>query len=113
MRLVSLVSRHSGVPASGLDVASEYVSMIGLSALVVLLIGLRVMAEHRESRPWRVLVIGAHPDDIEIACGATMARLHDTGHVICGLVMTNGEQGGDSSVRPVGGAPRRLVSGAG
>jgi LmbE family N-acetylglucosaminyl deacetylase len=99
-RLVSLVSRHNRVPASMLDVASEYVSMIGLSALVVLLIGLRVIAERRESRPWRVLVIGAHPDDIEIACGATMARMHDAGHVIWGLVMTSGEKGGDSTIRP-------------
>lgn len=100
VRLVSLVSRHSGVPASILDVASEYVSMVGLSALVVLLIGLRVIAERRESRLVRVLVVGAHPDDIEIACGATMARMHDTGHVIWGLVMTSGEMGGDSTVRP-------------
>jgi len=99
-RLASLLSRGVGIPASVLDVASEYVSMIGLSIVVILLIGLRVFAERKDARPWRVLVVGAHPDDIEIACGAAMARMHDTGHVIWGLVMTQGEQGGDSSVRP-------------
>jgi len=100
VRLASLLSHGAGVPASVIDVAAEYVSMIGLSAVVILLIGLRVIAERKEGRQWRILVIGAHPDDIEIACGAAMARLHDTGHVIWGLVMTQGEQGGDSSVRP-------------
>ncbi len=99
-RLVSLVSLRSRIPASLLDVTSEYVSMIGLSAAVVLLISLRVIAERKEGRPWRVLVIGAHPDDIEIACGAAMARLHDAGHLIWGIVMTAGERGGDSAVRP-------------
>ena len=100
IRLISLLSRGVGIPASWLDVAAEYVSMIALSVVVILLIGLRVIAERKDGRPWRVLVVGAHPDDIEIACGAAMARMHDTGHVIWGLVMTQGEQGGDSAVRP-------------
>jgi LmbE family N-acetylglucosaminyl deacetylase len=99
-RFFSLLSRRVGIPASVLDVAAEYVSMIGLSIVVVLLIGLRVIADRREGRSRRILVVGAHPDDIEIACGAAMAKLHDTGHVIWGLVMTQGERGGDSSVRP-------------
>jgi LmbE family N-acetylglucosaminyl deacetylase len=100
IRLVSLISPAIHIPPSVLDISSEYVSMIALSVVVILLIGLRVIAERRDARPSRVLVVGAHPDDIEIACGAAMARMHDTGHVIWGLVMTQGEQGGDSSVRP-------------
>jgi LmbE family N-acetylglucosaminyl deacetylase len=100
IRLVSLVSHGVHIPASILDVASEYVSMIGLSIVVILLIGLRVIAERKDAHPRKILVVGAHPDDIEIACGAAMARLHDTGHVIWGLIMTKGEQGGDSAVRP-------------
>jgi LmbE family N-acetylglucosaminyl deacetylase len=100
IRLASLISRGIGVPASVLDVAAEYFSMISLSTSVVLLIGLRVIADRREGRQRRVLVVGAHPDDIEIACGAAMARMHDTGHLIWGLVMTQGERGGDSTVRP-------------
>jgi len=100
LRFASMLSRHSELPASVLDVASEYVSLIGLSVGIVLLIGLRVVAERRDRRPWRVLAVGAHPDDIEIACGAAMARLHDSGHAIWGIVMTAGERGGDSTVRP-------------
>ncbi len=99
-RLLFIIVRSSAIPGSILDVTSEYASMILLSGLVMLLIGLRVIAERRGTNPPRVLVIGAHPDDIEIACGATMARLHDSGHVIWGLVMTQGERGGDRSVRP-------------
>ncbi len=99
-RFVSLVSRGAGVPASGLDVVAEYFSMVSLSAIVVMLIGLRVIADRRDGRQRRVLVVGAHPDDIEIACGAAMARMHDSGHLIWGLVMTQGERGGDRSVRP-------------
>ena len=57
----SMLSRGEGIPASVLDVASEYVSMIGLSAIVVLLIGLRVIAERRDSRPWRILSLGPTP----------------------------------------------------
>lgn len=50
--------------------------------------------------PATVLVVAAHPDDLEIACGATIAKLADSGHRVFGLVMTAGEAGGDSSVRP-------------
>ncbi len=99
-RLVTVVRGGSGMPISLLDVASEYGTMIALSLVIVLLIGLRVIAERRELRPWRILVIGAHPDDIEIACGASMARLHDSGHIIWGVIMTQGERGGNVAIRP-------------
>jgi LmbE family N-acetylglucosaminyl deacetylase len=49
--------------------------------------------------PRRVLAIGAHPDDIELGCGATLAKLHDARHEVHAIVMTNGERGGDSSRR--------------
>jgi LmbE family N-acetylglucosaminyl deacetylase len=49
--------------------------------------------------PRRVLAIGAHPDDIELGCAATLAKLHDAGHEVHAIVMTNGERGGDSSRR--------------
>ena len=47
-RLVGMVSRGKGIPSSVLDVASEYVSMVGLSIVVVLLVGLRVVAERKD-----------------------------------------------------------------
>lgn len=48
----------------------------------------------------RVLAVGAHPDDLELACGATLAKLVDTGHEVRGLVMSSGEVGGNESLRP-------------
>lgn len=44
----------------------------------------------------RVLAVGAHPDDIEIGCGGTLARLKARGEEIHGLVATSGEAGSDS-----------------
>lgn len=39
----------------------------------------------------RVLAIGAHPDDIELGCGATLARYVHRGHEVIPVIMTNGE----------------------
>jgi LmbE family N-acetylglucosaminyl deacetylase len=47
----------------------------------------------------RVLAIGAHPDDLEIGCGATLAKMHKAGYILMGLVLTQGEQGGDIHCR--------------
>jgi LmbE family N-acetylglucosaminyl deacetylase len=41
----------------------------------------------------RVLAIGAHPDDIELGCGGTLAAHRDAGHSVAMLVMTIGERG--------------------
>jgi LmbE family N-acetylglucosaminyl deacetylase len=40
-----------------------------------------------------VLAIGAHPDDIELGCGATLASHRRRGDAIWLLVMTTGERG--------------------
>lgn len=47
----------------------------------------------------KVLAIGAHPDDLELACGATLAKLVDAGHEVRTVVMSTGGRGGDSAVR--------------
>jgi LmbE family N-acetylglucosaminyl deacetylase len=44
-------------------------------------------------QPIRVLVIGAHPDDPEFACGGTSARWADEGKEIYYLVCTRGHKG--------------------
>lgn len=41
----------------------------------------------------RVLAVGAHPDDIEIGCGATLLAHRARGDEISMLVMTGGESG--------------------
>ncbi|MBL6724858.1 MAG: PIG-L family deacetylase [Rubripirellula sp.] len=38
-----------------------------------------------------VIAVGAHPDDVEIACGATLAKLIDQGHRVGIVDLTNGE----------------------
>lgn len=81
-----------------LDLVSEYITLAALSLVVLLLVSWKVVPERRTGRRC-VLAIGAHPDDIELACGATLAKLHDAGHRIQGLVLTQGEQGGDEDTR--------------
>jgi len=48
-----------------------------------------------------VLAIGAHPDDVELGCGATLARLAARGLVVGIVDLTAGEAGtrGDAAVR--------------
>jgi len=43
--------------------------------------------------PERVLAIGAHPDDIEFGCGATLAKWSAAGSEIWLLVLTDGSKG--------------------
>jgi LmbE family N-acetylglucosaminyl deacetylase len=43
--------------------------------------------------PTRVLAIGAHPDDIEFGCGATLARWARGGALVELLVLTDGSKG--------------------
>lgn len=50
-------------------------------------------------RPRRILAIGAHPDDLELACGATLAKLIDQGHDVHTMIMSHGSSGGDERTR--------------
>lgn len=43
--------------------------------------------------PQRVLAIGAHPDDIEFGCGATLAKWAAAGAVVNHLICTDGSKG--------------------
>lgn len=44
-----------------------------------------------------VLAIGAHPDDVELGCGATLAKLIDRGVHVCAMVMSDGLVGLDGT----------------
>ncbi|SER79618.1 PIG-L deacetylase family protein [Corynebacterium cystitidis] len=56
--------------------------------------------EREPNRHTSILVVAAHPDDLEIACGSTIAKLVDTGHDVHGIIMSDGADGGDASLRP-------------
>ena len=43
-----------------------------------------------------ILALGAHPDDLELGCGATLAKLAERGAAITAVIMTNGAMGGDA-----------------
>lgn len=40
-----------------------------------------------------ILAIGAHPDDIELGCGASLSRLINEGYHVTAIVMTTGAEG--------------------
>lgn len=100
VHLVAMIGSAATAHASPwLDLISEYITLVVLSLIVLLLVGWRVVPEPRFGRRC-ILAVGAHPDDIELACGATLAKLRDAGHRIQGLVLTYGEQGGSAETRP-------------
>lgn len=45
------------------------------------------------STPPRVLAIGAHPDDVEFGCGATLAKWSAAGSIVSHLICTDGSKG--------------------
>ena len=45
-----------------------------------------------------ILAIDAHPDDIELGCGASLARLAQKGIYIAAVVMTTGNSGTDGII---------------
>lgn len=44
-----------------------------------------------DDEPFDVVAVGAHPDDVEIACGGTLAKLADLGYRIGIVDLTDGE----------------------
>ena len=48
--------------------------------------------------PLDVLAFGAHPDDVELACGGTMIKLADQGYKVGVIALTRGELGTRGSV---------------
>ncbi|WP_326561479.1 PIG-L deacetylase family protein [Micromonospora sp. NBC_01796] len=86
--------RPAGGTATGVQLASLVV-LCGLAGLC----GVLRIAPAPTRLPRRVLAIGAHPDDLELACGGTLLRLVDSGHEVHVLVMSHGGRGGDGDVR--------------
>ena len=78
-------------------------SLTAVAAVLLLLIGLMLPGLQRRPavplRHRRILAIGAHPDDLELACGATLAKLIDDGHEVMSLVLSDGASGGNAAKR--------------
>jgi LmbE family N-acetylglucosaminyl deacetylase len=49
----------------------------------------------------KILAVGAHPDDVELGCGATLALYKKMRHEVHILVLTRGEASGDPEVREI------------
>lgn len=74
--------------------ATQLLELVALGALLVLTLTLVwLLRFERPQRQQKVLAIGAHPDDIEFGCGATLLRLREEGAKTYGLVLTIGERG--------------------
>lgn len=46
-----------------------------------------------------ILAVGAHPDDIELGCGATIAKHLEAGDLVFVMIITNGEWGSHTYTR--------------
>lgn len=88
--VVGLVGLVGPVSLAACAVALTYLSAITAMRL-------RVVPAAPEPR--RVLAVGAHPDDLEIAVGGTLQRLVDAGHEVHAIVMSDGACGGDAERR--------------
>ena len=76
----------------------------------------RLVRERRAQHAARsiaVLAVGAHPDDVELGIGATLARHHAAGDVVTILTLSGGEVGGCSQQRIAEAGAAARVLGAG
>ena len=98
-RLVyELLGKPENIISTEVDLLAQFSSILILSILVIVLFSNKIVVE-RHTSPARVLAIGAHPDDIEIAAGGTLAKMRDAGYQISALVLTQGEKGGNAKNR--------------
>jgi LmbE family N-acetylglucosaminyl deacetylase len=92
---------HPGATTAGLTFAMSVggTAAVCVIAFVCATLAIRRPADAR-ARTTRVLAVAAHPDDLELACGGTLAKLVDQGAEVHALVMSDGDVGGDGALRP-------------
>lgn len=95
LQLYCLINTDSNI---WYQLGADCLGIIGQSALLIGIVWMKLIAEP-SPKPRKILVLGAHPDDMEIACGGSIAKLSDAGHTIVGLIVSKGERGGNSSSR--------------
>ncbi len=87
-----------GVHYREASAATQLLEIVALGALLVLTLTLVwLLRFERPQSKQKVLAIGAHPDDIEFGCGATLLRLREEGAKTYGLLLTIGERGHNES----------------
>lgn len=65
----------------------------------LMLLRARIAPAGSAPSPKVVLAIGAHPDDLELACSGSLTKLVDNGSAVHLLVLSDGRRGGDHKVR--------------
>jgi LmbE family N-acetylglucosaminyl deacetylase/Flp pilus assembly protein TadD len=80
------------------EAVSEVILFLGVG--VAFLAAVRTERRAPEFAQQTVLVIGAHPDDIELGTAAFLMKLKDSGARVYGLTLSRGERGGDPEKRP-------------
>lgn len=70
-----------------------------LSRVGALVAGAQRRRHHGAHKPSTVLAIGAHPDDVEIGAGGTLAAHAARGDQVHVVTLTRGSRGGDGQVR--------------
>ncbi len=99
--IILIVHSSVGHSASGWQVVvPTTVALLAVFGLLIALLKDRIAGRIPTDDAQVILAIGAHPDDLEIACGGTLARLSDAGHKVYAIVMSDGRAGGDNGVRP-------------
>jgi len=61
-------------------------------------LGINTIFPRRHQVP-TILAVGSHPDDIEVGCGGTLKAFADLGYKVYGVILTDGERGGDRKER--------------
>jgi LmbE family N-acetylglucosaminyl deacetylase len=79
------------------EAVSEVILFLGVG--VGFLAAVRSEPKVPELRGQTVLVLGAHPDDIELGTAGFLLKLKDSGARVYGLTLTGGEVGGDPARR--------------
>lgn len=72
----------------------------------------KVARERRAGHRQRILAVGAHPDDVEIGAGATLAAHSAAGDDLVILTLSGGAVGGSTTVRQAEAAAAAAVVGA-
>ena len=95
----NIFGHHRAQLLSDMDGIAQYFGIFVLSVLLLVLSTSKIIIRPKYLAG-RVLAVGAHPDDIEISVGGSIAKMRDAGYIIHEIVMTKGEKGGDVDARP-------------